>query len=67
MINTQIKAFEKQLVDLINGVPLPVSVKEIVVENVYLKLVNASGEAIKAEQEAIGEKQNQKENQELCD
>lgn len=55
MINAKIKAFEKQLIELVNGVPLPVAVKELVVENIYLKLVNATGEAIKAESEKADE------------
>lgn len=42
MIDLQIKAFENQILELVNNVPLPLAVKELVIENIYLKIVAAS-------------------------
>lgn len=56
MTNTAIRAFETQLYDLVNGVPLPNEVKRLVIENVLLKLTNAADADIKAEMERTNEK-----------
>lgn len=59
MINTQITTFENQLLDFVNGVPLPLALKKTVVENLYLKLTLATNEAVKAElEEAKHEEEN---------
>lgn len=59
MINTQITKFENQLLDFVNGVPLPLALKKAVVENLYLKLTLATNEAVKAElEEAKHEEEN---------
>lgn len=49
MTNTAIRAFETQLYDIINGVPLSNEVKRLVVENILLKLTTAADADINKE------------------
>lgn len=60
MINTQIETFQRQLLELINGVPIPVSVKKIIVENAYLKLINATEQACKEELNNVNKEREEK-------
>lgn len=42
MMNIEIKAFENSLINLINGVNLPATVKELVLDRVHQKVILAS-------------------------
>ena len=48
-MNTEIRTFETQLYDLVNGNSLPTEVKRLIVENVLLKLNTVSDAEINAE------------------
>lgn len=51
--NIIIKAFENSLVELINSVPLPISVKELVVDRVHRNVIDALNTELKREAEDI--------------
>lgn len=51
--NIIIKAFENSLVELINSVPLPIAVKELVVDRVHRNVIDALNTELKREAEDI--------------